>query len=261
MALFEQTLFGDIDLVEESLWWIRQQEPPEGYFLAFSGGKDSIVIKRLADMAGVKYDAHYRVTTLDPPDLIYFIRKHHPDVIWDRPEQSYCSMLLDPAQGFPPLRWKRWCCKLLKETGGRGRKILTGIRWAESVRRKQREIVEACQRDGTTKFLHPIIKWSNADVWEFIRAEKLPYCRLYDEGWKRIGCLMCPAASSWMRRRDAARYPGYARQFKRWFQKLIDKRAGTDKPLSWKTGEELFKWWIAGKRHPHRDDAQCRMFE
>ena len=62
MALKELTLFdGKIDKVTRSIERLKTFEPPEGYYLAFSGGKDSVVIKHLADMAGVKYDAHYNL--------------------------------------------------------------------------------------------------------------------------------------------------------------------------------------------------------
>ena len=80
--LFDKTR---ADLAIERL---RAFQPPEGYYLAFSGGKDSVCIKALADMAGVKYDAHYSVTTIDPPELLRFIREHHGDVVWDRPKQT-----------------------------------------------------------------------------------------------------------------------------------------------------------------------------
>lgn len=60
--------------VETAIERIKTFEPPEGYFLAFSGGKDSVVIKALADMAGVKYDAHYNITSVDPPELVRFVK-------------------------------------------------------------------------------------------------------------------------------------------------------------------------------------------
>lgn len=69
--------------VETAIERIKTFEPPEGYFLAFSGGKDSVVIKALADMAGVKYDAHYHITSVDPPELVRFV-KTFDDVSMDR---------------------------------------------------------------------------------------------------------------------------------------------------------------------------------
>lgn len=72
------------DKVETAIMRLQMFEPAEGYYLAFSGGKDSVVIKALADMAKVKYDAHYSVTTVDPPELVTFIRDIYPDVIFEK---------------------------------------------------------------------------------------------------------------------------------------------------------------------------------
>ena len=58
---------------------------PAGYYLAFSGGKDSLVIYHLAKMAGVRFEAHYHLTTVEPPELVHFIRRNYPDVMIDYP--------------------------------------------------------------------------------------------------------------------------------------------------------------------------------
>ena len=68
------------DKVKASLERIKAFVPEEGYSLAFSGGKDSVVCKALLDMAGVKYDSTYRVTSVDPPELVKFIKEKYPDV-------------------------------------------------------------------------------------------------------------------------------------------------------------------------------------
>nr|DAP14477.1 MAG TPA: FAD SYNTHETASE [Caudoviricetes sp.] len=62
---------------------LKSFELPEGYFLAFSGRKDSEAIYHLAKMTGVKFETHYHVTSVDPPELNSFIREHYPDVIFD----------------------------------------------------------------------------------------------------------------------------------------------------------------------------------
>lgn len=100
---------------------LKIHQPPEGYYLAFSGGKDSCVVKELCNMAEVKYDAHYSVTTIDPPELIYFIKQHHRDVKWDRPEMPFLKMLVHKGA---PIRTSRWCCEIYKEGGGAGRYVL-----------------------------------------------------------------------------------------------------------------------------------------
>jgi phosphoadenosine phosphosulfate reductase len=232
--------------IETTLKRLKSFEPKEGYYLAFSGGKDSIVLKRLADMAGVKYDMHYSVTTIDPPELIQYIRKYHKDVIFERPKQPLLFELV--KRGYPT-RISRWCCAVYKETGGEGRFVLTGIRWAESYKRSKRVMVETCMKGKMKRFLHPIIDWSESEIWEFIKTQKLPYCKLYDEGWKRIGCLFCPNAYYKNRLREVERYPLFAKTFKIFFEKLYQdrKNKGSHAVDQFKNGEDMFNKWIGGK--------------
>lgn len=130
------------DKVEVAIERIQTFEPPEGYFLAFSGGKDSVVIKALADMAGVKYDAHYQITSVDPPPLVQFIKQMHPDVVRDYPRYKDGTVAtmwnLIPKKGMPPTRVIRYCCTVLKEAAGEGRFKMTGVRKAESYKRTHR---------------------------------------------------------------------------------------------------------------------------
>lgn len=117
--------------------------PSEGYYLAFSGGKDSVVCKRLLEMSGCKFDAHYRVTSVDPPELVRFIKDVHGDVLREIPHYSDGSPItmwnLIPKRGMLPTRINRYCCAALKESGGDGRKTVTGVRWYESKNRKDNQ--------------------------------------------------------------------------------------------------------------------------
>ena len=92
-------------------------------------------------MAGVKYDAHYSVASVDPPELVRFIKDKHPDVEFEYPRYKDGSVVtmwnLIPKKTMPPTRIVRYCCQHLKEHGGGGRLKVTGVRWAESVRRKK----------------------------------------------------------------------------------------------------------------------------
>lgn len=91
-------------------------------------------------MAGVKFDAHYSVTSVDPPELIQFIKEHYPDVSRDIPHDKdgkpVTMWSLIAKHTIPPTRMARYCCDALKEVNGKGRVVITGVRWAESPRRK-----------------------------------------------------------------------------------------------------------------------------
>jgi len=232
-------------LIDLSISRLIKHEPPEGYYLAFSGGKDSIVLKKLADLAGVSYIAHYNNTTLDPPELIHFIRKFHPDVQEHRPELSFLKLI--PTRGLPR-RQARWCCEVLKERGGIGRIVLTGIRWQESPARKQREIFEPGKKGKSKFFLHPIIDWDSSEIWNFIKLYNLPYCRLYDEGYSRIGCILCPMQYYKQIAKEMLRYPKQTNNIRKAVIKLYENRKNEKNPSvkHWKSGEEMFDWWVSG---------------
>lgn len=252
----QRVLPGFQTRVEMSIARIRQFEPPEGYYLAFSGGKDSQCIYHLSLIAGVKFDAHFRLTTVDPPEVVRFVREHYPAVHLDKPPLSMFQ-LIDHKKHWPPMRRQRWCCEELKEQGGEGRFLLTGIRWAESVRRKSRKMVETCFKDKTKRYLHPIIDWTTDDVWTFIHGERIPYCSLYDEGFKRIGCILCPFGTN--PEREIARWPRFTRAYRRCFDRVIRWRRANDQHTTFANGDELFEWWI--RRHVKgKSDDQPPLF-
>jgi len=236
--------------VKIALRRLQQFEPAEGYYLAFSGGKDSVVLLHLAEIAGVEYDAHYSVTTIDPPELVYFIRQHHPAVIWDRPEKAFLTRLVE--NGFP-LRQSRWCCEEYKEGGGSGRVVLTGIRAAESVKRRKRRMVETCVKDPSKRFVHPLIDWTELQIWFYIRSNGIPYCELYDQGFNRLGCLFCPMIYHKRRQHEVRIYPRYAAAFRKAFRQLYERRkaAGAESVNRWPDGDAMFEWWIGDG---HRDE-------
>lgn len=263
-----------MDKVETAVERLKLFEPPDGYYLAFSGGKDSVVIKALADMAGVRYDAHYSVTSVDPPELVQFIRGCHPDVIFecprDRDGQRVTMWSLIPKKKVPPTRIARYCCGALKEGGGEGRFVATGVRWAESARRKSsraglelsdgtktgRRICTDPDNPGNAKMaqfcpakgrhvLNPIIDWEDADVWEFIHTYNVPYCGLYDQGCKRLGCIGCPMAAS--QAAELERYPKYKRAYLRAFGRMIEERGKAGLATEWETAEDVMEWWAGNK--------------
>lgn len=262
--LIDHTLWdGVVDKVQVAIERIRQFEPPEGYYLAFSGGKDSCVVLDLVKRSGVKYDAHYNLTTVDPPELVHFIRREHPEVAVHRPKESMWQLIA--RKGDLPTRNARWCCSILKEGGGAGRTVITGVRWAESARRSKRRMIEICNQQAGKNYLHPIIDWSHDEVWEYIHANKIPYCSLYDEGFKRIGCILCPMTRK--AAQEAERWPKifamYQFACEKGFPVMKERKERKNgKPITWKNAREWFEWWAFERDGKEKEDPdQTVMFE
>ena len=233
-----------------------------GFHLAFSGGKDSQVIYELCKMARVKFRPIMQITTLDPPELMKFVRKNYPDVIMERPEKSFYKLIL--KEKMLPLRNIRWCCRYLKEQSGAGTVTIIGIRKAESNKRAKRNELELSNHkysntldqfnidnkdqilciNGKDKILlSPIINWTNSDVWNFIRNRKMEYCKLYDEGYTRIGCMFCPMSSAKSKRKDRICYPGVERTIKKSIKILCENNNyGSDLDCN---VDDIFDWWIS----------------
>lgn len=189
----------------------------DGYYVAFSGGKDSIVMERLFRMSGVKYKAYYNNVTIDPPELVQFIKSAYPQVSWNSTKINLPMRMAE--KGIPPTRLLRWCCMEYKEQGGAGLFRATGVRADESPRRKGLWKTVNKDREGIGYILCPIVYWTDADIWKFIRLHNMPYCKLYDEGFKRLGCIGCPMADK-QRVAQFKRWPKYEKMWRRGFEAL-----------------------------------------
>ena len=115
-----------------------------GYYLAFSAGKDSQALYHIAELAEVKFDAHMNLTSVDPPEVIRFVKQQYPEVDLIKPKKSIYQLAVE-KQILPTMR-VRWCCAEYKENAGAGRVTLIGIRHQESSRRAKRNEVEISNR-------------------------------------------------------------------------------------------------------------------
>lgn len=238
-----------------------------GSTVCFSGGKDSVVIKDLARRAGVPHKVVYSVTTIDPPELIYFIRDFHRDVIWNRQPTHLLQYMVDSGNGLPT-RLARWCCANYKENTGNDCTKIIGVRAEESSRRRGlwKQINANRNRRGAL-IIAPIVYWTDADVWRYIRENSLPYCSLYDEGFKRIGCVGCPLAGANIQRMEFERYPGFKRMWYRYTVKFWQKWHGVPKRGGGKrffedfgSPEAYFAWWLSGKAKEKNEQTEaCAM--
>ena len=215
------SLFPLEEMVAESIEFLRENEPPEGYFVGFSGGKDSIVTKKLCEMANVRHKAFYSATGIDAPEVVRFIRKEYPHIPFLHPNMTFWEGIRKKS---PPLRMMRWCCDVLKKDPSRHIPLkhrVMGIRAEESARRAKRPRIDAYNGQILYK---PIFQWTEWHVWDFIDTFELPYPSLYEEGFNRIGCVVCPWIMGGNGKRlqlHQERWPQYYRLFEKavtdWF--------------------------------------------
>ena len=85
---------------------LKAFEPEDGYYLCYSGGKDSDCIRILADLAGVKHELHHNLTTADAPETVRYV-KSIPNIIIDKPEISMWRLI--EKKMVPPKRRVRYC--------------------------------------------------------------------------------------------------------------------------------------------------------
>ena len=270
-----------IDLLRKAERLALRYDSTDGFFLAFSGGKDSQALLHIAQLAGVRFRAHMNFTSVDPPQVVRFVRQQYPEVVTHAPRKSIYNLAVERAI-LPSMRI-RWCCADLKEQAGAGKVTLIGIRKQESVRRSKRNEVEVSNRQfsgGYDDFLlwqetklkekeekllrkmkregkkvnedwftadkenevrciggkdsilvSPIIDWTEQDVWEFLNdVAQVPHCVLYDQGYTRIGCILCPMSSPRQKQREIKDFPHVKRGWIRAI-KEIRRRGGISRRL------------------------------
>lgn len=258
----------------------------DGYYLADSGGKDSGVIKRIAEKSGVKYEIVHNHTGLDHPETVYFVRREKAryeamGIKYTVSMPGMSPWALMRKIGMPPTRLVRYCCAYLKERGGVGKCVITGVRWSESSARannrgvmevqkgkkgagitlmndneESRKEFETCPIKGK-RIVNPIIDWHDTDVWEYTRKENIPYNPLYDRGYKRVGCVGCPMADN---AKELENNPKYKAVYIKTFQRIIDERKAKGlHDYGNKNGYEYYLWWTQQIKLPKTDDSQINM--
>lgn len=248
---FRNKLVHSVELLRKAEKLALMYDAEDGFYLACSMGKDSQALYHVAKMAGVKFKGHMSLTSVDPPQVIRFAKKHYPSVELHKPEMSMYDKAVE--MGILPTMRVRWCCAEYKESAGAGKVTLIGVRAAESARRAKRHEVEVSSRkfsgdlegfeawskaeiekktakmkrkvnedefsvksDNEVRCINgkdsilvsPIFQWTDKDVWYFLNEiVNVPHCELYDMGYTRIGCILCPMASKKSKLRDMKMFP------------------------------------------------------
>lgn len=143
-ARLRKKMLHSVELLQKAEKIALNYDAEQGYFLAFSGGKDSQALYHIAQLAGVRFNGHMNLTSVDPPEVIRFVKKNYPEVELKKPGKSIFQSAVE-RQILPTMR-VRWCCAEYKETAGAGKVTLIGIRKAESSRRAKRNEVEINNR-------------------------------------------------------------------------------------------------------------------
>ena len=230
----------------------------DGFFLAFSGGKDSQLLYLIAELSGVKFKAYYSNTTNDAVENVRFIREKYPNVTFLIPKENFYKLVA--KKGLPTTK-KRYCCAILKEQAGAGYAVLTGERKEESAKRRkytsvviqsrnekrakiisENEIVKhECIKGRDKLRIRPILEFTENEVWEILKHYNIPKNPCYNTQ-SRIGCILCPFAPKKQIEDYLQRYPRIKRNILKSLQTFLDSKEGffTD-------AEECFDWWLSKK--------------
>jgi phosphoadenosine phosphosulfate reductase len=228
---------------KEAISFIREHEPPEGYLVGFSGGKDSIVTEKLCSISGVKYQSFFSCTQIDPPEIYKFIKQYYPSIVWLYPKMTFWEGI---RKNGVPFFNSRWCCNVLKKDPSRKIPLkhrIMGIRAEESARRANRPRISKFNGQTTYK---PIFTWLEWQIWEFIEKYNLPYPSLYDEGFDRIGCIVCPFLHKMevKTRRNMERWPKTYQVF----EKVIKEWWIPQRSQHFQIYEQFLNFWYGFKR-------------
>lgn len=247
--------------------------------LTVSGGKDSEVCLELCRRAGVPFEAIHNLTTADAPETVYHVKKTFRQLELEGVKTRIAQPMykgkpasmwsLIPQKCLPPLRTQRWCCQVLKEQNGKNRCIVLGVRRAESYSRSDsgtaelpgkskttktvfdfdngdERILAPCQMKSTIK-IHPIVDWTDRDVWEFLRDAKIEPNPCYSMGLRRVGCIGCPMTSPKYRAHEFRLWPKYESLYRKAFGRMLEHRRSIGKDTQWRTADDVFRWWMEDK--------------
>lgn len=191
-------------------------------------------------------------------------------------------------KGIPPTRRMRYCCSVFKESSTPHRITAVGVRAAESRGRQGRSdfttrgrtkadskyfnlshtkevftgakeqdpvwdcTIVAAARKKKKLIAQPIYEWNDADVWEFIREREIPYNPLYDRGYSRVGCVLCPMAGKAAKTRDEQNFPKMKENYIRAFGRMLERRRATGKETGsdWTDGKAVYRWWVGDDTIP-----------
>lgn len=183
------------------------------YYVAFSGGKDSIVTLDLVQRAlpHNKFKVLFGDTGMEFPDTYETVRRVREQCEKDGIDFIISKSEMPPNESWmkfgPPASVTRWCCSVhktapqilkLREVSGKPNFVgmaFIGIRASESLARSEYEYLSLGEKHKGQFSCNPILEWNSAELYLYLYSRDIPISDVYKKGNRRAGCLVCPRAA------------------------------------------------------------------
>lgn len=193
--------------------YVNYMNKVDVFYVAFSGGKDSIVTLDLVQRAlpHNKFKVLFGDTGMEFPDTYKAVDVIEQEctennIVFLRAKSDY-SPLFTWNQFGPPATVTRWCCSVHKTAP----QVLTlreytglhdftgmafiGVRASESAARSEYDYVSLGEKHKGQYSCNPILEWNSAELYMYIFMRNLFINEAYKKGNRRVGCLVCPRAA------------------------------------------------------------------
>lgn len=214
------------------------------FHVAFSGGKDSIVLLNLVKNALPKgsFVVIFGDTGMEFPDTYkaveYIKEQCEKEGIHFYTAHSHFEPKDSWSVFGPPARVLRWCCSVhkstpqtlkIREITGKDNYVgmdFVGVRSQESISRSKYDYENFGKKQKGQYSYNPILEWTSAEVWLYIYANNIYINEAYKKGNSRAGCLLCPMGNGLS---DFFRYRSYRENIDEYIERIMESYDATGK--------------------------------
>lgn len=194
-------------------YFMEYRKKVDVFYVAFSGGKDSVVTLNLVSRALPHNDFKvlFGDTGMEFPDTYNTVDKveewcSDENIEFLRAKSELCTDYTWNKFG-PPATVIRWCCSvhktspqilLLRKITGKNDftgMAFVGVRGSESMARSEYDYISLGEKHRGQWSCNPILEWNSAELFNYIFTQNLVINEAYKKGNRRAGCLVCPGAA------------------------------------------------------------------
>lgn len=193
--------------------YISYRKKVDIFYVAFSGGKDSVVALDIVQRAlpHNEFKVVFGNTDMEFPTTTELVQKLSRNCSDEGIEFLEAASNMTSKESWnifgPPARKVRWCCtvhktapviNMLSDKFANGKLrcvMITGVRGDESVSRSGYDEMSMGKKMAGQYSFHPILEWSSAEIYLYIYSQGLLLNDAYKYGFNRVGCIMCPNSS------------------------------------------------------------------